>query len=72
MAKYVRANENESKLENIPRHVTPTVMGCLPLLFYHTFLNLQRKYDISYDIRSKCGINFMYAVPETFKVLNQM
>ena len=36
------------QLENIPRDVTPTVMGCWPLLFYHTFLNLQSKYDISF------------------------
>ena len=36
------------QLEHIPRDVTPTVIGCWPLLFYHTFLNLQSKYDISF------------------------
>ena len=32
----------------MPRDVTPTVMGCWSLLCYHTFLNLQSKYDISF------------------------
>ena len=33
-------------LGNIPRDVAPRVMGCGPLLCYHTFLKLQSKYDI--------------------------
>ena len=35
-------------MENIPRDVTPRVMGCLPLLNYHMLLKLPSKYDISF------------------------